>query len=117
MNLSVGWGEQLKRRHEWTAGIESKKRFNCIPYADSADSAESAFKIVCGWNRIDKMYMKLASGILHYELLVWRRNGCIENHFDLDTVKSKNKISMNKKNKLKKDYLSLFLFSFKIIWK
>ena len=61
------------------------------------------------------MYMKLASGVLRYELLVCMRNVCTENHFDLDSVKNKKKISSIKKNKLNKDYLSLFLFSFKKI--
>ena len=49
------------------------------------------------------MYMNLANGILPYELLVWIRSGCTENHFDLNAVKNKNKISTNKKNKLNKD--------------
>ena len=41
--------------------------------------------------------MKLAGGILWYELLIWMRNGCTENHFNLDSVKNKNNISTNKK--------------------
>ena len=68
------------------------------------------------------MYMKLAGGILWYEywvrnftVLVWMKNGCTESHFDIYSVENKNKISTNKKDKLNKDYLSLFLFSFKII--
>ena len=43
------------------------------------------------------------------------RNVCTENLFDLDSVKIKNNISTNKRNELNKEYLSLFLFSFKII--
>ena len=68
------------------------------------------------------MYMKLAGGILWYEywvrnftVLGWMKNGCTEGHFDIYSVENKNKISTNKKDKLNKDYLSLFLFSFKII--
>ena len=45
------------------------------------------------------MYIKLADGILRYELLVWMGNGFKENHFDFDSVKNKNKISTNKKTK------------------
>ena len=30
------------------------------------------------------------------------RNGCLEKHFDLDSVKNKNQKSTNKKTKLKK---------------
>ena len=41
--------------------------------------------------------MKLADGILRSELLVWMKNGCTENHFDLDSVQNKNKLSTNKK--------------------
>ena len=62
------------------------------------------------------MYMMLAGGILRYELLVWMRNSCTENQLDLDSVKNKNKIYQRiKKDKVNKDYLLLFLFSFKII--
>ena len=43
------------------------------------------------------------------------RNVCTENLFDLDSVKIKNNISTNKRNELNKEYLLLFLFSFKII--
>ena len=39
--------------------------------------------------------MKLAGGIIWNELLVLMRNGCTENHFDLDSVKNKNKKSTN----------------------
>ena len=35
---------------------------------------------------------------------------CRENHFDLDCVKNKNKISIYKKSKLNKGYLLLFSF-------
>ena len=38
------------------------------------------------------------------------RNGGTENHFDLDSVKNKNKISTNEKKKLNKDYISLCFF-------
>ena len=62
------------------------------------------------------MYMMLAGGILRYELLVWMRNSCTENHLDLDSVKNKNKMyQLIKKDKVNKDYLLLFLFSFKTI--
>ena len=65
------------------------------------------------------MYMKLVAGIVRYELYVWMRNISIridsKNHFDLDSVKNKNKTSTNKKSILNKDYHSLFLFSSKII--
>ena len=57
------------------------------------------------------MYMKLAGGILQYDLSIWMRNDFTENHLDLDSVKSNNKISTNKKNKLNEDYLFNF-FSF-----
>ena len=40
---------------------------------------------------------KLAYGILRYELLVWMRNGCTENHFDLDSEKNKKKKKKKKK--------------------
>lgn len=61
------------------------------------------------------MCMKLISAI-QYELSVWMGNGHTENYLDLDCVKNKSKIWTNKKNKLNKDYLSLFIFIFKIIW-
>ena len=43
------------------------------------------------------MYMKHAGGSLQYELSVCMTNCCTENNFDLDSVKNKNKISMNEK--------------------
>ena len=58
--------------------------------------------------------MELAGEILQYEL-VWMWNGCTENHFDLDNVKNKSNMSTNEK-KLNKDYSSLSIFNFKIIW-
>ena len=53
--------------------------------------------------------MKLAGGILQYELLVWMRNVCTENRFDLDSVKEiRIRCQRIKKNKLNKDHLVLF---------
>ena len=43
------------------------------------------------------MYVKLIGGILSHKLSVWMRKGRRENHFGLDFVKNKNKISTNKK--------------------
>ena len=43
------------------------------------------------------MYMKLPIEILQYQLLVWMRNSCTENHFVLYSLTNKNKISTNKK--------------------
>ena len=48
--------------------------------------------------------MLLAVKILRYELSVWMRNGCTENHFHLGSVKNKSKISTNKKNYINEDY-------------
>ena len=50
------------------------------------------------------MYVKLIGGF--YELSVWIKNCRRENHFDIDCVKNKNKIST--KQAKKKDYLLLF---------
>ena len=44
------------------------------------------------------MCMKLVGAILWYVLSVWMMNGRRENHFGLDDVKNKNKISTNKKH-------------------
>lgn len=66
--------------------------------------------------KIDQMYMKLISEIFWHELSVWMRKGRREKRFGLDCLKNKNKISTNFKKKLNKDYLSLFLLIFKIIW-
>ena len=54
--------------------------------------------------------MKLAGGFLQYELYVGIGNECTE-----QSVKNKNKILTNKKDKPNKDYLLLFFFIFKII--
>ena len=42
------------------------------------------------------------------------RNGCAENHFDVDSVKNNNKVSPNDKKKLSKDYL-LFCLGFFVV--
>ena len=42
------------------------------------------------------------------------RNGCAENHFDVDSVKNNNKASPNDKKKLSKDYL-LFCLGFFVV--
>ena len=72
-----------------------------------SDSAEPAFQ--------NSMCLKYKWKNVHeacrwkFTVLVWMKNGCAENHFDLDSAKNKNKVSPNNKKKLNKDYL-LFCF-------